>query len=301
MNPGICIEETSGGLAIPLESSSKRLRQNFLVYLALCKRNHPQERDAMRSLLQRRINNQMKAIGIAANDYLELLGEAASETLWPTRCAICDTPGAPLCARCKRQLPYIDPFFACPTCGAPFGKAACTECNRVTLDHRGLDAWPLDGCRSVCRATKDAIKLVTTYKDHGDQTLAPHLAHLMAQILPPAWRDAQLVPVPARSDAVRRRGFDHVDKLSALLAREARLHRTRALANKGGKDQRALGDKQRLANMTDAFGLVHGARLAPGVILVDDVMTTSATLFAAASVLRQAGAQHVFALTFARV
>lgn len=235
--------------------------------------------------------------------YLELIRESMAETLWPVRCALCDTPGESLCRRCIKRLPYIDQNEACPRCGAAFGKLACTECNHLTLGVRGLSGFPLDGCRSVCRASPQALKIVRIYKDSGDRTLAKPIARLIAQAIPTSWAGAQLVPVPARANALKKRGFDHVEELSKEVAKHARLHRSILLAHTGKKDQRELGAAARLANMRGAFVLAPNSRAAapPKVILIDDVITTGATLYAAAECLRQAGVKKIYGLSFARV
>ena len=70
--------------------------------------------------------------------------EAAAETLWPTRCAICDRPGNVLCARCARLLPYVDWWRACRRCGSPFGYVQCDACSSVTLARIGRKRLPYE-------------------------------------------------------------------------------------------------------------------------------------------------------------
>ncbi|MDO4854548.1 MAG: ComF family protein [Coriobacteriia bacterium] len=239
----------------------------------------------------------------AALPYWELIRESLTETVWPVRCALCDAPGEPLCARCERRLPYIDQNEACPMCGAAFGKLACTECNKLVLGLRGLSDFPLDGCRSVCRASPEALKIIRIYKDSGDRTLAEPLSRLLAQAIPRSWSGAHLTPIPARANALKKRGFDHIEALSIKLARRAHLHRSLLLTHAGKEDQRELDAAARLANMRDAFALQPGSAAAvpPKIILLDDVITTGATIYAAAECLRQAGAKEVYGLSFARV
>ena len=74
-----------------------------------------------------------------AHLYAEAAAQAVAETLWPTRCAICDEPGELLCERCKSELPFIDLWRACPICGAPWGHTQCTECNPVMLAATGRE------------------------------------------------------------------------------------------------------------------------------------------------------------------
>lgn len=245
----------------------------------------------------------------------QLLQLAVAETLWPTRCAVCDTPGELLCARCRLHLPYIDQLLACPVCGAAYGRRACTECNHMILKWKGLARFPLDGCASAVMLTPETRRIVVAYKDRGDQGLARVIAALQARIIPPAWlTGAALVPIPARRQALRTRGFDHVGLITRELSALTDLPICEALAPGKQKDQRELDARERLTNMRGAISVapikknaLEGsassviAPLPSRVILVDDVLTTGATLFAAAEALREAGVREVFALTFARV
>ncbi len=264
----------------------------------------------------------MASLEAQALNYFNFIKESLAETLWPKRCAICDVPGASLCTECERKLPYIDQNYACPICGAAHGKLACTECNKLSLELRGLGKFPLDGCRSVCIAEPSALKLIRIYKDSGEQNLAKPLGKLLAQTIPWTWRSAQLVPIPAREDSLKKRGFDHIDRLSHEVARQSQLHRVQLLEDTGKQDQRELNAKERLKNMQGAFKLKGSLtsstkegelneygefdknrppNIPSNIILLDDVMTTGATLYTAAAFLREAGAKRIYALTFARV
>ncbi len=226
--------------------------------------------------------------------------EAALETLWPTRCAICDAPGHLICPACLRALRYVDANRACPVCGAPFGQHQCTECNDAMLKAASRDALPVDGMAHVLLADGAARRIVTTYKDANEQRLAADIARLMARCVPPEWRQAHVVHIPATKDAVRRRGFDHADALADELATAARMQRARLFARPKNADQRAFDRRGRMQNMSGRFHL-ETERIPKEVLLVDDICTTGATLFAAADCLRASGAQAVYALTFAKV
>ena len=99
-----------------------------------------------------------------------------------------------------------------------------------------------------------------------------------------------IVPVPATAAARRRRGFDHGEELAQALADRLGLAVAPVLARPRSRDQRALARRDRLANMEGRFIPLPGASAFPSVILVDDVYTTGATLFAATDAVRVAGA-----------
>ena len=238
-----------------------------------------------------------------ASCYGKATSLALAETFWPTRCAVCDEPGEVLCARCRRDLPYLDWWRACPRCGAPFGRVQCTECNAVMMAARGLDAPPFDGCASATVFDDASGRVVRTWKDAGERRLGAVMAEVMAQALPPEWarRCCAVVPIPATARAVRRRGFDHglelAQGVSVLLERPA----AELLARPRAIDQRKLSGEQRIENMEGRFRALPGADVPHVVLLVDDVFTTGATLFSAVGALRAAGAEEVYCLTFARV
>ena len=73
------------------------------------------------------------------------IAQSICETLWPTRCALCDTPGKLLCPRCARSLEFIDYYRACPRCGSPWGSLQCDRCNPVT-ERELADVSPCVSC-----------------------------------------------------------------------------------------------------------------------------------------------------------
>ncbi len=227
--------------------------------------------------------------------------EAIAETLWPTRCAVCDAPGDVLCGKCRRDLPYIDWWRACPRCGAPFGRVQCTECNPVVLTRLERERLPHDGCASAVAFDEGPARIVRTYKDHGERRLADDIARIMTQTVPPAWPIDMITFVPASAAAVRRRGFDHAELLSTKLAHLLNAPCTATLARPRTRDQRSLSRRGRLQNTAGRFSTIPGSSPPRRLLLVDDVHTTGATLFDATDALKRAGAHEVRCLTFARV
>jgi ComF family protein len=147
--------------------------------------------------------------------------------------------------------------------------------------------------------------LVADFKFHDQSGLVRSLATLM-QATPwvePALDAADmLLPMPLSPARLTQRGYNQ----AVLLAHALRAQKTRShllLRIQDTPAQHTLKRKQRLTALDHAFAIdplmahqLNGAR----VVLVDDVMTTGASLYAAARVLRAAGASHITGLVFAR-
>lgn len=229
--------------------------------------------------------------------------EAVAETLWPTRCAVCDLPGMPLCDSCRRDLPYIDWWRACPRCGAPFGRVQCSECNEVILASLKRKRPPFASCASVVVFGGTPARIIHAYKDQGERRLAREIAAGMTRILHPIWtaEHPTIVAVPATRRAVRQRGFDHMELVAREIASRTGFPISQPLARPRRVDQRSLSRTQRIENMEGSMITLPGASIPSRILLVDDVYTTGATLFAATDALLRAGARQVRCLTYARV
>lgn len=230
-----------------------------------------------------------------------------AETLWPTQCVICNKPGEVLCKRCQLNLPYIDQSRACSRCGAPFGQIQCSECNLVTLSHAHRTTLPFESCISVTVYTASAMKLIRTWKDEGERRLGVYLASMMAHMIKPIFpsEDTSNLPtitfIPATKQACQRRGFEHAEQLAQLISKQSTLPYTSLFARPTSKDQRKFGRSERMKNMAGRFLLSTNEALPDHVLIIDDVMTSGATLFAASDLLRQNGVSRITCLTFARV
>lgn len=128
------------------------------------------------------------------------------------------------------------------------------------------------------------------------------MAKLMKRYLSPTWLERQplITFVPATNAARRRRGFDHAELLARELSWAADTEFAPVLAVPNRRDQRELARAGRIGNMRKSLRALTGASITGDVILVDDVCTTGATLFAASEALKAAGAARIYCLTFAR-
>src|SRR4030095_16822756 len=137
-----------------------------------------------------------------------------------------------------------------------------------------------------------------------------HLRHPVAEWLQEAMNDARLrdcqhdllVPVPLHPARLRERGFNQAELLGTILARKINVPLGCALERiRYTTTQTAFDRTERMENLRGAFRLrrkidVRGLR----VLLVDDILTTGSTLSECARVLREAGAQSIYAVTAAR-
>ncbi|MBO4365762.1 MAG: ComF family protein [Eggerthellaceae bacterium] len=237
-----------------------------------------------------------------AKAYFDASAITVLETLWPSRCVICEAPGDLVCERCRLGLSYIDQWLACPRCGAPYGVIECTECNELSLKDAGRDRLPFDACVSVALFNRDCARIVTCHKDGGERGLADFMGHGIACAIPPEWLTptACVVPLPATAKARRRRGFDHGVSIGQHAAGYLGVECIEALQAGRARDQRALTRNERFRNMDGRFKASSRCQ-GDDVILIDDVYTTGASLCAATDALLTAGARSVRCATFARV
>ena len=205
---------------------------------------------------------------------MEILDALAAGAV-PPLCASCGRScrsGAVICTRCARRLAGADPLLGK---GPP-----------------GLDrAWSSAAHEGVARDLVAALKF---------RRLLP-VAGLMAErihwLAPAHMLSGAIVPVPPAAVRLRRRGFDPTGELAAALAERLESAR-RGLP--GAPRRRQAGRPARAERIAHPPRIQARCAAPRSVLLVDDVLTTGATLTACAQALRAAGAIRVVAVTFAR-
>lgn len=210
--------------------------------------------------------------------------------------------------RCEARLPRVA-AHACPRCqavAAPSAGAPCAPCAACAAARAAGD--PLDACCAAVWFEGDAARYVRRFKyaspglagwDPGAEAVARRLIPEAAARVPGPAPDA-LVPVPLHPARVRRRGFAPAAILAAALARGLRVPVVAVLGRRRDTpSQTGLDRPARRANVAGCFAAVRPLP-GPEVWLIDDVVTTGATLGEAARVLRAAGARRVAAVCLAR-
>jgi ComF family protein len=197
----------------------------------------------------------------------------------------------------------------CAGCGAHAGatEPLCRAC-RTELRWLGREPAPLaaEAALSIWAPVAyegPARGVVRALKFRGASAAAPAMAAQMAANAPPGWLagDAALVPVPLHPARARKRGYNQAALLAGALAERTGLDVSDCLERCGPRGTQVGRDRrQRLAGIPGSIRVAAG-REAPGTaVLVDDVITTGATLVACARALRENGAREVLAIGYAR-
>lgn len=146
-----------------------------------------------------------------------------------------------------------------------------------------------------------AKNLLYRLKLAGTQAAASVIARSLQGLLGEVDPDSVIVPVPTATSRVRQRGYDQARLIARELSRLTGLPCYSVLARSGQLHQHGLSRRERLTQLTDAYRVIkpHIVQGRP-IILIDDVMTTGATLEAAARVMAGAGALRAGAVVFAQ-
>ncbi len=240
---------------------------------------------------------------LSLSSALRRTGGALLDVVLPPRCIACgeevDAVNA-LCVGCWRKVTFLgEPCCAC--CGLPFAHdmgpgALCGACAGAPPAY--------DRARSAVRYDDGSRGLILAFK-HGDRLHgAPAFGEWMRRAGAPLLADADmLMPVPLHWTRLFSRRFNQAALLAYAIEREGgpRVAPDWLIRRRRTPSQGEFGPEARQRNVRSAFGLKPGKSVnGLKIVLVDDVLTTGATIEECARVLKRAGAARVEALTLAR-
>jgi ComF family protein len=230
------------------------------------------------------------------------------ELIAPSSCAGCGAPlASPLCDTCRDTLPWLESENRCRVCHGPVSAnpLRASRCPRCT---RGFGA--LEACVAPVELSGPVIDWVHRFKypEPGFRGLDPAARRVVLDIMRenvgrlahlPANR---IVPIPLHPRRLRTRGFNPAALLAREIARQTDIPLGHGLLARviDTPSQTGLSAPRRRSNVAGAFACFRGGPKLRRVWLVDDVVTTGATLNEAARVLRRSGVEHVVGVCLAR-
>jgi ComF family protein len=218
--------------------------------------------------------------------------------IYPPTCLLCGDAGErwlDLCGACERQLPRIG--ASCERCGAALPEGAPSPCGRCLRQPP-----PFDSCRAAFRYEEPIRHLIHGLKFGHRYALARLLGELAAaHFRTQAEMPELIVPVPLHPSRYRERGFNQSLEIARHLGRNLNLPlEFHALArSRATRPQAELSAKERTKNIRGAFRLERRLE-ARHLVILDDVVTTGATVSELARTLRKAGIERIDVWAVAR-
>ena len=179
-----------------------------------------------------------------------------------------------VCIVCHRPTSQT---WLCGSCNAPYEKAWVVGERNGTLQ-----------------------RLIGLYKFERTKSAYKQLGDLLSDALPDLPAETVVVPVPTTSSRIRERGYDHMLLIAKHLARARGLQCRQFVERQTNTKQRQSTARQRLAQAKRAFVVRDAIEPDVPYLLIDDVITTGATIRYASQALRDAGAKHVWVAIIAR-
>ena len=227
-----------------------------------------------------------------------------AQLLLPRCCVLCeshlpDTVSDLACGTCWSRIALL-PYPQCDRCGYPTAEGACPWCALLPPYVRAV--------RSLCWVPGGiGGRIVHAFKYDGWHALANGMGTRMARLSFPSdvkEERTALIPVPLSKDRERSRGFNQSERLAHVVGASLTIHvwRDALIRTHFSSSQTRLTPEERLRNVSGAFRVtgdparLRGAHL----LLVDDVVTTAATLNACAAALFAGGARIISYVTFGR-
>jgi competence protein ComFC len=215
--------------------------------------------------------------------------------LYPPACGGCGRRGNRWCLKCQNAADQIG-NQVCSVCGTPSQTSqVCLACQGKKFPLTALRSWAF-----FAGPVREALHRLKYKRDMGlGEALAQPLIELYNSL---DWEAELILPVPLSQERLKERGYNQATFLAQPIALACGVrYASHALKKiKNTPSQVGLSPKQRRENVSGAFWADQSCIYGKRVVIVDDVMTTGATLEACGQALMAAGASDVWGLTLAR-
>lgn len=210
--------------------------------------------------------------------------------LAPHDCIVCGIEGNVICVLCCNEL-IDERSCRCHVCGLPSASCQpCGLCSRKTA---------LNGVFVLGSHDKALKELVARLKFDGSRQVAADIAPTLAGLLPYIELPPTVVHLPTADCRVRKRGFDQAALLANAIAAHKHWQHVELLRRVSTTRQVGASRATRLQQAASLFMLRPGFRLPETAILVDDVVTTGASMEAGAKLIRSAGVKYIYGVAIA--
>jgi ComF family protein len=210
----------------------------------------------------------------------------------PHVCLGCGSLGSVLCGDCT--VAYYEPL-----------QPRCAGCKKLSKDFRvctSCRSWlPIKSVYVASIYDGVAEQLIRSLKFESQRTAAEPIARLIGETICDIQDEPLLCPIPTAPARIRERGFDHALLIAKKLSTQTGFEFMRLLNRHTNVRQLGSSRAERMKQMESEFVIIRNPDIAgKHVLIVDDVMTTGATLSSAARELKKAGAKSVSAVVFAQ-
>lgn len=216
--------------------------------------------------------------------------------IYPPSCVGCKQSGTLFCSECLDSIQYLNNGL-CPTCGYPrFNARVCLGCSHHSPNYNQI--------RSVAAYTGSIREGLHQLKYQNHLGLGIEFASMLNQlVVKQNWQIDLIVPVPLSKNRRKERGYNQsaLIALPLSLQLECKMDDKLITRTKETQTQVELDKHQRQKNLENAFHVPTNRCIDKNILVVDDVITTGATINDCARALKSAGAKEVYAVSIGRV
>ena len=217
---------------------------------------------------------------------------------FPKSCSYCNSVSykMALCKRCSEKLIMEIKTKRCKTCGKElfFEDSLCTKCRNQ--DEKPPLFGEFESVFPIFTYALQKKRLIYLWKTKKNRELGFFFAKILARHLNEKLKNIPIVPVPPRPDKIKTKGFDQIDDLTTILEKKYKIKVCRLLEKQGKLQQKKLSKKDRLLESQKAFlpkTNLNIDEIPKEVVLIDDVITTGATINSCKIALEKLGIKKI--------